>query len=214
VDDAVGLREQPRLPVRGRGGGTAPAEGSVQGVGQGGGPFGQGVDDGDPLGAEGERGVRDGRARAAGAQLHDPLQRYVGQPAGEGRGETGDVRVVADRAAVLEDDGVDRAQRLGLWGECVQVLDDELLAGVRDVEPVETEVAGGPHQIAHRLGRHPERVDVDQPVQQAKALPVALPLVQRRAERRADAGTDQSDEIRVLGHTGLPSGSLMYELVR
>lgn len=132
--------------------------------------------------------MRDGRARAARAQLHDPLQGHVGQPAREGRGEAGDVGVVAGRSAVLEDDGVDRAERLGLRGERVQVPDDQLLARVGDVQPVEAQVPGGPHQLSDRLGADTERVDVDEPVHIAQALPVGLPLVQRRAQRGPDAG--------------------------
>ncbi len=221
VDDAVGLGQHRGQPVGGGTGGASGPEVPVQLGGEGGGPLGQRVDDGDLPGAQGERGVGDGRARAAGAELHDPLQRRVGQAPGEGRGEAGDVRVVTGGpAGVVEDDRVDRAERLGLRGERVQVLDDELLARVGDVQPVEAEVPGGAQQVAHGLGRHPEGVDVDQPVQVAQALPVGLPLVQGRAERRADAGADQSDEIRVLGHRGPPErlGSTperpMYEPVR
>ena len=66
----------------------------------------------------------DGRARAARAELDDPLQRGVGQPRAKDGGEAGDVGVVPDGAAVLEDDGVDRAERRGLRGERVEVLDD------------------------------------------------------------------------------------------
>lgn len=147
--------------------------------------------------------MRDGGAGAARAELHHALQRHVGQAAGEGGGEAGDVRVVADGPAVLEDDGVDRAERLGLRIERVQVLDDVPLARVGDVEPVESEQPGRAQQLAHALGRYVDHVQVEEPVQTAQALQVGLPLVQRGAERRADAGADQPDEIRVLEHRRL-----------
>lgn len=151
--------------------------------------------------------MRDGGPGAPGTELHDALQRSVPQPPRERRREPGHVRVVADRPSVgLEDHRVDRAERLGLRGERVQVLDDQLLAGVRDVQPVEAEVPRTPQQVPHGLGRHAQHVDVDQPVQVPEPLPAGLTFVQGRTERRADTGTDQTDEIRVLGHVALQSG--------
>ena len=91
------------------------------------------------------------------------------------------------------------------FGEGAQMPDDVLLARVGDVQAVEAQVPGGAQQVAHCCGRDAEGVDVDQPVHVAQTLPVGLPLVQCGAERRADAGTDQSDEIRVLGHRGTTS---------
>lgn len=204
VHDAVGTGEQPGERVRCRGGGPAGAEVPAQGGGEPGGPVGQRVDDGDVTRAEGEHRVGDGGARAARAQLDDPLQGHVGQAAGEGRREAGDVRVVADRPAVLEDHGVDRAEGRRLRGEVVEVADDELLAGVRDVQPVEADVACRADEIADRLGGDTERVEVDQPVQTAQSQPVGLAFVQHRAERGTDPRADQADEVRGLGHGGPP----------
>ncbi len=76
------------------------------------------------------------------------------------------------------------------------MLDDELLARVRDVEPVEAQVAGGAAQFAHRLRAHTEHVDVDEPVHIPQSLPVGLTFVQGRTEGVPDTGTDQPDEIR------------------
>ena len=65
------------------------------------------------------------RARAAGAEQHDAVQRGARQPALEALGEPGGVGVVADRAAVAKHDRVDRAERLGLVGELVEVLEHD-----------------------------------------------------------------------------------------
>ncbi|CAM5743370.1 hypothetical protein SALBM311S_01811 [Streptomyces alboniger] len=96
--------------------------------------------------------------------------------------------------------------------------DDVLLARMRDVEPVEAQVSGRPQQIAHRLGADAQGVDVDDPVQVAQALTVCLPLVQRGAERLADAGADRVptryESLCWDGTGDLLSDSVMYELVR
>lgn len=154
--------------------------------------------------AEREHRMGDGRPRAARAELDDPFQGDIGQSAREGGREAGDVRVVPDRSAVLEDDGVDRAEGRGLRGEFVEVRDDQLLAGVGDVQSVEADVACGAYEIAHGLRWNTQDVDVDQPVQAAQSLPVGLALVQCRAEGGPDSGADQADEIRGLGHGGPP----------
>lgn len=145
----------------------------------------------------------DGRPRAARAELDDPFQRDVGQSAREGGRETGDVRVVSRRAAVLEDDGVDRAECGGLRSEIVEMRDDELFAGVRDVQPVEADVACGPYEIADGLRRNAEGVDVDQPVQTAQPLPVGLPLVQGGAEGGADSEPMRPMRYEVWDTAGL-----------
>lgn len=200
VDEAVGAGEVLLDAVRGLGGRAARAEVPVQRRGQARGAFGHRVHDGEVAAAQGEHGVRDGRARAARAELHDAVERGVGQATGEGCRESGDVGVVADGAPALEDDGVDGAERLGLRGELVEVLDDELLAGVRDVQAVVAHGPGRPHQVADLVGGGPQGVDVDQPVEIAKALAVGLPLMERGAQRGADARTDQTDEAGVLRH--------------
>ena len=122
--------------------------------------------------------------------------RDVGQAAGEVRLEPGPVGVVADRAAVGEDDGVDRAERLGVGRQLVEVLDHELLAGMGDVEAGEAERAARPRtSVADGLRGEPELADVDAPVDVAQAELVGLALVQRGAQRGADVGADEPDEV-------------------
>src|ERR1700689_700057 len=53
--------------------------------------------------------------------------------------ETRPVGVVADTAAPLEGDGVDGTQRRRVSGEFVEVADDDLLARIDDVQPIESE---------------------------------------------------------------------------
>lgn len=84
--------------------------------------------------------MRHGRPRAARAELDNLARGSVPQPLGERLGEAAPVRVVAPGPAVcVEHHGVDRAERLGVLGESVEVGDDRLLARIRDVEPVVTE---------------------------------------------------------------------------
>ncbi len=94
------------------------------------------------VGAQREQGVRDGDARSPGAELDHLAGRRSRQPGPDRGGEAGGVGVVADRAVLAEDDGVDGAEALGRRVEAVEVLDDQLLARVRDVERVEARAAG------------------------------------------------------------------------
>ena len=107
------------------------------------------------------RRVRDRRARAAGAEHDDLAERRVRQAAPEALREPARVGVVADRAAVAEHDGVDGLQRRRLGRELVEVLDDVLLARVRDVEAAVPVAAGALEQLAD-AGVEP--LDVEQPV--------------------------------------------------
>ncbi len=143
VHHPVGTSEQPLERVRRRGRRPPRAEVPVQPGGKIRRPVRHRVHDGDvPLRpASARRGYPPPPPRRA--QLHDPLQRDIGQPAREGRREPGDV-VAPDRTTALEDDGVDRAEGRRLGSELVEVVDDQLLAGVRDVQPVEAEVPRGP----------------------------------------------------------------------
>ena len=75
------------------------------------------------------------------------------QAAAEALGEARPVGVVADHAAVVEHDRVDRAERLGLARERVEMRDRELLARVGDVDAAQAAVARLGEQLADRLGR-------------------------------------------------------------
>jgi hypothetical protein len=73
--------------------------------------------------------------------------------------------------------------------------EDELLDRVGHVEPVVAGEPGGRHHLADRGGRHPQLVDVEDPVQVAETERVGLVFVQRRGQRGADTGADQANEI-------------------
>ena len=118
------------------------------------------VHDGQAPAAQSEHGVRDGRPRASRAELHDPSSGASGSPRANEAANPGDVRVVANRTPALEDDGVDRAERLGLRGERVKVLDDELLARMGDVQPVEAQIARGAYEVSDRAPARRRRVSM------------------------------------------------------
>ena len=170
-----------------------------------GGAIGVDVDDGQPLGAERQRRVADRGAGPAGAEQHHAAQLGVGQPAGEARREAGAVGVVADRPPVgPEDDRVHRAERRGVRGQLVEVLEHRLLARVGDVQPREPHRPRGGDDVADRLGRQVALGDVDRLVQRVHAEPLGLALVERGAERRADARADETEE-HPLGHEATAS---------
>ena len=136
--------------------------------------------------------MADGRAGPAGAEQHDVVGARAGQAALERLAEAAGVGVVPDPPAVVEDDGVDGAERLGLGRERVELGHDELLARMGDVEAAQAVVVRLPHQRAD-VGRRPlELVEVEQPVLVVDAEQRRFALVQRRAQRHADAGADQS----------------------
>ena len=144
----------------------------------------------EPSGAEPERGEPHGGAGPAAAEQHDVVELGIGQVAGEVLGEAGRVGVVAGGAAVLEDDGVDRLQRFGVVGEGVEVTDHVLLARTGDVDAAQARLPGAIEHVAEVL-----LADLDQPVGVVEIELGGLALVQRRAQRRADARTDQSDLV-------------------
>ena len=72
----------------------------------------------------------------------------------------------------------------------------ELLARVGDVDPGEAVVARLGEQVADRLRRPSERVEVEELVAAAQAERLGLALVQGGAQRFLDPGADQPDTKR------------------
>ena len=97
-------------------------------VGQRGGARRVAVDDDEPLRAQAQHRMRDGRAGAAGAEQHHARQVGVGQRAPEAPGPARAVGVVADQLAVAVDHRVDRAHRPRFVGQVVEQRDHRLLA--------------------------------------------------------------------------------------
>ena len=106
------------------------------------------VDDRQPLDAEPQRRVRDRGARATGPEQDDALERRVRQAAREALGEAGGVGVVAGRAAVLEDHGVDRLQRGRVGREVVEVGTTACLHGCVTLSAAEAGDAGPLEEVA------------------------------------------------------------------
>ena len=158
--------------------------------------------------------MADGGAGAAGADEHDVVGRRARQAARERLPEAARVGVVPDEAVAREDDRVDRLQRLRLGGQLVELADDELLAGMRDVQAAQARVARLADERADLGGIAAELVEVEQPVGVVEPEARRLALVQRRAQRVADAGADQPDRVPLTSlRTSSPSDA-MYELVR
>jgi hypothetical protein len=170
------------------------------------------VEDRELLRAQGQQRVRDGGAGAARAEQDHGGQWGVGQSPVEGTGETRPVGVVADRAPVPQDHGVDRAEGGGVGGELVEVVEDELLAGMGDVEAVVAGEPRGVEDLADGARGAVELGQVQAAVEIADPELVGLPLVHRRGQRRADPAADESDEETggAGAHKGLPG---MYQLV-
>ena len=104
-----------------------------------------------------------------------------------------------DEATVLGDhDGVDRTQARGIRHDLVELGDDDLLARVGDVEPVEPQVPSRPQQRPDRVGAQAEDVQVDGAIDAAQPVVLGLALVNRGSERRQDAVPDQSGEVGLL----------------
>jgi hypothetical protein len=68
---------------------------------------------------------------------------------------------------------------------------------VRDVQPGETHPLGGQNQLRQRRYAQAERVQVDDAVERADALRVALVLVQGGGAGQLDALPDQAQENAV-----------------
>src|SRR4051794_12393250 len=75
------------------------------------------------------------------------------------------------------------------------MLDDELLARVRDVQAAVAELARGPHELADAFRAHAEHIDVDALVEVGQTEPLRLALVERWRQRGPDIGSDQPDEV-------------------
>ena len=153
-----------------------------------------GVDHRELPDAELDRRLRHGRAGAAGADLHHPVELHVGQAAAEALGEARGVGVVADAAAVAQHHGVDRAECRRVLGQLMQQRHHRLLAGEGDVQAVEAHALGGGQQLRQRLGAQPQRLQVDAPVDVAQALRRTFLLVHGRGERALDAVADQAGQ--------------------
>jgi hypothetical protein len=89
---------------------------------------------------------------------------------------------VADEAAVLDHHGIDRSQPERVRGHFVQVLQDQLFAGMGDVQAVEAEAACAVQQLAYGLAGKAEFQQVDGTVQVAQALHVPFAFVHGRGE--------------------------------
>ena len=89
---------------------------------------------------------------------------------------------MADEPAVLDHHGVDGAEPEGVRGDLVQVLEDQLLAGVGDVQAVEAEAAGAFEQVPDGVAGQSEFQQVDGAVEVAQALDIAFAFVHGRGE--------------------------------
>jgi hypothetical protein len=103
---------------------------------------------------------------------------------------------VSDGALALENDGVDRPQRRRLARELVDVCDRQLLARMGDVDAAQAVLSRLGEQVANRLRREIEVVEVDELVLAVHAQGLRLVLVERGAQRGADAGADESQTER------------------
>ena len=159
------------------------------------GAVGLGVTDHQFLGAERQQAMRDRRPRAARADQNHAPGRHVGQPADEALLKALAIGVVPDGAAVIEDDGVDRVERGGIGRQAGELAHHLLLAGVGDVDPAEAQSLGDAQQAADGVGGQAQRGDVQPLVHVAETEVLGLALVQRRAERGADIGADETDAV-------------------
>ncbi|KGT03044.1 hypothetical protein JT30_4656 [Burkholderia pseudomallei] len=198
VNEAGRVRE--RVGERAAGAQPRVRKARLQLVGKRARAHGVDVEERELRGAHRERRVRDGRARAARAKLHDALERRARQPARERLREARPIGVVADAPAVREAHRVDRAERGRVRRQFVEMLDHPLLARMRDVQPVEAHPFGGREQLGQRVGRQPQRVEIDAPVHVVQTLPAPLRLVHRGRQRAADPGADQADQKRTPAH--------------
>src|SRR5690606_11597323 len=116
------------------------------------------------------------------------------------------VGIVSDTPSVPQDHGVDRADGARLVRKSMQVRDDGLLAGVRDVQAGKAEAFGSDKQLAQVGRRQAELVEVDALVEAENAVVGRLVLVKGGAQRFTDALADQSEQqgrgFRIGAHVG------------
>jgi hypothetical protein len=112
----------------------APAETRAKARGQGLGLRRVGVDERQLTRAQGEDRMRDRRTGAAGTEEADMAERDIAQSASKWRGEAGPIGIVSDAFAIPENDGVDRANRLGVGRKAVEQRQHGLLARMRDID--------------------------------------------------------------------------------
>ncbi|MCY1219927.1 hypothetical protein D9M72_319220 [compost metagenome] len=101
---------------------------------------------------------------------------------------------MADEAAVPDGHGVDGTQAAGVRCNLVEVVQDQLLARVRDVQAVEAHAVGTLQEFAHRFTREAQLQQVDGAVEIPQALHVAFALVHGGRERRHDAITYEAHQ--------------------
>ena len=141
-------------------------------------------------------GVRDRGAGATGSEQHDPVAVDPRQPVGEGPLEAGHVGVVPDRSPVADQDRVERPDRRHVRRHLVDQGHHGLLGRVGDVEPVEAQLDRSAQQALQALGVDRDVRLVDDLVDVPQPLPLRLPLVQLRGQRRTDAVADQPRQPR------------------
>ena len=138
--------------------------------------------------------MRDRRTGAAGTEQADMAERDVAQSASKRRGEAGPIGIVADALAVPENDGVDRADRLGVGRKPVEQRQHGLLARMRDIDAGEPDRLRGVEQSRQIRRTAPVAGEVDQLIMQREAEMARLVLVQRRGARPLDTLADQADQ--------------------
>ncbi|BBR54423.1 hypothetical protein WP4W18C03_27500 [Pseudomonas putida] len=145
------------------------------------------------------------RARAAGAHLYHLVTCHIRQAPAQAFGKAQAVGVVADPLAVFEHDSVHRTDAFSLLRQLIEQRQDRLLERVGDVEAGKPGALGRIQQAGQSAVIQAQLVGVDQPVQVAQGLGVALVLVQRRGPRGLDTTADQPGQDSVRVH---PRGSL------
>ena len=141
---------------------------------------------------EREDRIGGGDAGTAGANLHGRRHVGIGQAAAKAFAKAPPVGVVAIAPAIFQHDRVDRAEIAGLIRQFVEERDDQLLAGMCDVQAGEAVELGLPQQLRQIRGRGAALTEIDQFIFIGQALCRAFLHVHRRRKGGLDAGADQS----------------------
>jgi hypothetical protein len=150
------------------------------------------IEDDHALEAFADQAVHDRACAAAGSQEHGRAGHLLAaHEAVERDPEGGHVGVVADQAATLAGDGVDRARGVRLLGDAIHERHGPFL--VRD-RHVGAQVLLGAETLDGR--RELERGDVQQLVAGVDALRIEGRLVHRRRGRVVDGMADEDDSLR------------------